>query len=94
MKNWEEIQIRRPFLTSGEDTNRLLKERLFTKCVIPVLKPVEISVLSIIMLIGIVALTTELTSYEEIAKIVVIPSMILLIVVTAYAIFKTAYSQH
>jgi hypothetical protein len=62
--------------------------------VIQVLKPVEISILSIIMLIGIVALTTELTEYEEIAKIVVIPSMALLIIVTGYAIFKTAYLQH
>lgn len=61
---------------------------------IQVLKPVEISILSIIILIGIVALTTELTAYEEIAKIVVIPSMILLIVVSAYAIFKTAYLEH
>ncbi|MGI0034024.1 MAG: hypothetical protein ACRD97_12250 [Nitrososphaeraceae archaeon] len=42
------------------------------------------------MLIGIVALATELTQYEEIAKIVVIPSLILLIVVTGYAIFKTS----
>src|SRR5215218_9583906 len=46
------------------------------------------------MLIGIIALTTELTEYEEVAKIVVIPSMVLLIIVTGYAIFKTAYSQH
>jgi hypothetical protein len=45
------------------------------------------------MLIGIVALTTELTEYEEIAKVVVVPSMLLLIIVTGYAIFKTAYPQ-
>jgi membrane-bound ClpP family serine protease len=62
--------------------------------VIQVLKPVEISVLSIIMLIGIIALTTELTEYEKVAKIVVIPSMVLLIIVTGYAIFKAAYLQH
>jgi len=55
-----------------------------------VLRPVELGGLSIIMLIGIVALTTEITEYEEVAKIVVIPSMILLIIVTGYAIFKTA----
>jgi hypothetical protein len=58
------------------------------------LKPLEIGILSIIMLIGIVALATELTEYEEIAKIVVIPSMVLLIIVTGYAIIKTAYLQH
>jgi hypothetical protein len=57
-----------------------------------VLKPLEIGILSTVMLIGIIALTTELTEYEEIAKIVVIPSMLLLIIVTGYAIFKTAYS--
>jgi hypothetical protein len=56
-----------------------------------VLKPVEVGVLSIIMLIGIIALATELTEYEEMAKIVVIPSMILLIAVTGFALFKTAY---
>jgi hypothetical protein len=55
-----------------------------------VLKPLEVGILSVIMLIGIVALTTELIEYEEVAKIVVIPSMILLIMVTAYAIFKKA----
>jgi len=43
------------------------------------------------MLIGIVALTTELTEYEEIAKTVVVPSLILLIIVAGYALFKTAY---
>jgi hypothetical protein len=58
-----------------------------------VLKPVEIGLLAIIMLIGIVALVTELAEREEIAKLVVIPSMALLIIVTGYAIFKTAYLQ-
>jgi len=62
--------------------------------VVQVIKPVETGILSIIMLIGIVALTTELIEYEEIAKIVVIPSMVLLILVTGYAIFKSAYLQH
>lgn len=55
-----------------------------------VLKPLGVGVLSTIMLIGIIALTMELTEYEEIARIVVIPSLILLIIVTGYAIFKTA----
>jgi hypothetical protein len=57
------------------------------------LKPLEIGILSIIMLIGIIALTTELTEYEEIAKLVVIPSLILLIIVTGYGIFKIAIIQ-
>jgi hypothetical protein len=57
------------------------------------LKPVEMGVLTVIMLIGIVALTTELAEREEIAKIIVIPSMALLIIVTGYAILKTAYLQ-
>jgi hypothetical protein len=56
-----------------------------------VLKPVEVGLLTIIMLIGIIALATELTEYEEIAKIVVIPSLILLIAVTGYALFRTTY---
>lgn len=55
-----------------------------------VLKPLGVGVLSTIMLTGIIALTMELTEYEEIARIVVIPSLILLIIVTGYAIFKTA----
>ena len=57
------------------------------------LKPLEVGILGMILLIGIVALTTELVEREEIAKIVVIPSLILLIVVTGYAIFKTTYLQ-
>ena len=55
-----------------------------------VLKPLELGVLTIIMLIGIVALTTELTEQEEIAKIVVIPSLVLLIGVTGYGMYKTS----
>jgi len=43
------------------------------------------------LLIGIIALTTELTQYEEIAKIIVIPSLVLLIIVAGYAIFNAAY---
>lgn len=53
-----------------------------------VLKPLGIGLLSIIMLIGIIALITELIEYEEIAKFVVIPSLILLIAVTGYSMFK------
>jgi hypothetical protein len=55
-----------------------------------VLKPIELSVLTIIILIGIIALTTELTEYEAIAKIVVIPSLILLIAVSGYSLFKAS----
>lgn len=57
------------------------------------LKPLELSALTIIMLIGIIALATELTQYEEIAKIVVIPSLVLLIIVTGYGIYKSAYHK-
>jgi hypothetical protein len=56
-----------------------------------VLKPIEYSVLSVIMLIGIIALVVELTHYEEIAKIIVIPSLVLLIVVAGYGMFRTTY---
>jgi hypothetical protein len=56
-----------------------------------VLKPIELGALSIIILIGIVALTTELTENEEVAKIIVIPSLILLILVAGYGIFKSVY---
>jgi hypothetical protein len=59
-----------------------------------ILKPLEVGILSIIMLIGIIALTTELTQYEEIAKVVVIPSLVLLIIVTGYAIIKTGSPRH
>ena len=56
-----------------------------------VLKPIELGVLTIIMLIGIVALATELAEYEEVAKVVVIPSLILLILVAGYGMFKSVY---
>lgn len=68
-----------------------LKKHLSAINKLQVLKPLEVGILGIIMLIGIIALTTELTQYEEVAKVVVIPSMILLIIVTGYALFKTAY---
>ena len=45
--------------------------------------------MSIILLIGIIALTTELTEFEEIAKMIVIPSLVLLIAVTGYALYQT-----
>jgi hypothetical protein len=69
-----------------------LNKHLSGKPMAQVLKPLQVGILSIIMLIGIVALTTELTEYEEVAKVVVIPSLILLIIVTGYALFKIAYS--
>jgi uncharacterized membrane-anchored protein len=53
-----------------------------------ILKPVGIGVLSMIMLVGIIALITELMEIEEVAKAVVIPSLILLIAVTGYAMFQ------
>jgi hypothetical protein len=55
------------------------------------LRPLSLGILTVIMLIGIIALATELTQYEEIAKIVVIPSLVLLIIVVGYAMFKTFY---
>jgi hypothetical protein len=58
-----------------------------------VLKPVGLGILSIIMIIGILALTTELVEMEEIAKTVVIPSLMLLIAVTGYAMYQT-YTQN
>ena len=57
-----------------------------------VLKPVGLGLLAVILMIGIVALITELMELEQIAKTVVIPSLILLIVVTGYAMFQT-YSR-
>lgn len=57
-----------------------------------VLRSVELGVLSIIMLIAIIALSTELVEYEEVAKFVVIPSLALLIALSAYSIV-VAYRQ-
>ena len=54
-----------------------------------ILKPLGAGILSIIMIVGILALITELIEYEEIAKVIVIPSLVLLISVTAYSIFRT-----
>jgi hypothetical protein len=54
-----------------------------------VLKPLGLGILSVIMIIGIIALIIELIEYEEIAKIVVVPSLVLLISVTGYALFQT-----
>jgi len=59
--------------------------------VMQILKPIEITSLIIITFIGIIALIAELTEFEEIAKLVVIPSLVLLICVSIYAVFKTIY---
>ena len=56
-----------------------------------ILKPIEITSLIIITFIGIIALIAELTEFEEIAKLVVIPSLVLLICVSLYTVFKTIY---
>ena len=57
------------------------------------LSRLELGVLSIILIIGVLALTAELTEYEEIAKLVVIPSLVLLIAITCYAMWKS-YVKH
>jgi tryptophan-rich sensory protein len=54
-----------------------------------VLKPMRLGILCIIMLVGVVALTTELIEFEEIAKMVVIPSLVLLVALTGYLVFQT-----
>jgi uncharacterized membrane protein YkvI len=53
-------------------------------------QPVKLGVLTVVMLIGIIALTSELTQFEDVAKMIVIPSLILLIVITGFSIFKAA----
>ncbi|HET6589187.1 MAG TPA: hypothetical protein VFG45_03375 [Candidatus Nitrosocosmicus sp.] len=45
--------------------------------------------MSIVLVIAITALITELIEFEEIAKTIVIPSLILLIIISGYSIFKT-----
>lgn len=64
---------------------------MFIPITMQVLRPIKMGVLSVIMLIGIFALVTELTEFEEIAKIIVIPSLSLLIIITGYTILKTSY---
>ena len=54
-----------------------------------VLRPIKLSIFTIIIFIGLIALVTELTQYEEMAKILVIPALVLLIIVTGYAMFTT-----
>jgi hypothetical protein len=54
-----------------------------------VLKPISLTALGLIMSIGILALITELMEVEEIAKSIVIPSLILLIAVSGYTMFQT-----
>jgi hypothetical protein len=56
---------------------------------VQIIKTMGLSILSVIIIIGIVALTTELIEMEEVAKTVVIPSLILLIAVTGYAMYQT-----
>ena len=53
-----------------------------------ILRPAEISLLTVIMIIGVIALSVELIEYEEVAKVIVVPSLILLIIVTGYSIIK------
>jgi multisubunit Na+/H+ antiporter MnhG subunit len=54
-----------------------------------IMRPVGVGIFSIILGVGIIALITELIEYEELAKVIVIPSLILLTSVTGYAIFQT-----
>jgi len=54
-----------------------------------IVKPIRQGIFGVIMVIGIFALTVELIEFEAIAKIVVIPCLVLLISVTGYAIFQT-----
>lgn len=57
-------------------------------------KPLGLGALGIIMVIGIVALIAELIEYEDIAKIIVVPCLALLILVTGYSLFQTlAYNK-
>jgi hypothetical protein len=67
---------------------KTLLSKKFANLNMQVLKPVGVGILSIIMIIGIVALITELIEIEEIAKAVVIPSLMLLIAVTGYAMYQ------
>lgn len=53
-----------------------------------VIRPVELGILTVVMLIGIFALIAELIEFEEIAKMVVVPSLILLIGISGYAMTK------
>jgi len=70
---------------------RFFKYTIHKLILTQLLKPLEVGILTVIMLIGIIALATELTEYEEVAKVVVIPSLVLLIIVTGYAMLRTAY---
>ena len=59
-----------------------------------VLRPIELGVLTVIMIIGVAALITELTQFEEVAKVIVIPSLCSLVIVTGYTIFKRSYQKY
>jgi hypothetical protein len=56
-----------------------------------VIKSIEVGVLTVIMSIGIIALIAEVTQFEEVAKIIVIPSLCLLLILTGYTILKGSY---
>ena len=56
-------------------------------------KKVEMGILTVIILIGLVALATELSQFEEVAKLVVIPSLVLLIIVSGYAMWKSQMNR-
>lgn len=68
---------------------KLFRQSHFMFVIMQILKPLGVGILSIILIIGIVALITELIEYEEIAKVVVIPCLVLLISVTGYSLFQT-----
>ena len=73
------------------------EQRFFSKtyCIAPmaqILKPIRLSVMSVIMIVSVIALYTELTEYEEIAKLVVIPALAILCILSGYLIFKSAIS--
>lgn len=53
-----------------------------------IFKPLQIGLLTTILSIALLALSAELIQYEEIAKIVVIPSLVLLIMITVYTMSK------
>lgn len=55
------------------------------------MKPVKLGIFTLIIIIGVLALVAELTEYENIAKLVVVPSLVLLIAVSTYAMLKTRH---
>ena len=59
-----------------------------------VFKPVKLTLMIIIMVIGTVALIAELTENEEIAKAIVVPSLVLLIAISGYSMYKFSLSSN